>query len=105
MSKFQEDNIFVGMLVSVIFTVTVFYAFYTLNENIIGKVYINGDPFGGVSERFISTLAVFFNIIPFIIYIRVRKDDCLRGVGIVTVIFAIFMLVYYYVLHNNYLFN
>ena len=101
MSKLQEDNIFVGMLVSAFFTVTVFYAFYTLNNNLIGNVTINARAFGGVTERFIATLAVFFNIIPFIIYIRVRKDNCLRGVGIVTVLFAIFMLIYYYVLDNS----
>lgn len=105
MSKFQEDNIFVGMLVSVIVTVTIFYSFYTLNNSLIGNVQVNGRAFGGVTERFIATLAVFFNIIPFIIYIRVRKDNCLRGVGIVTVLFAIFMLVYYYVLHNSNLFS
>ncbi len=105
MSKLQEDNIFVGMLVSAFFTVTVFYAFYTLNNNLIGNITINGRAFSGVTERFIATLAVFFNIIPFIIYIRVRKDNCLRGVGIVTVLFAIFMLVYYYVLHNSNLFS
>ena len=105
MSKLQEDNIFVGMLVSAFFTVTVFYAFYTLNNNLIGNVTINSKAFGGVTERIIATHAVFFNIILFAIYILVRNDFCLRGVGIVTVLFAIFMLVYYYVLHNSNLFS
>ncbi len=100
MSKLQEDNVFVGMLVSVFFTVTMFYVFYQINAGLIGQVYIKGNAFTGVTERFISTLAVFFNIIPFVIYLRVRKDNCLRGVGIVTVLFAMFMLVYYYILGN-----
>lgn len=105
MSKLQEDNIFVGMLVSVFFTITMFYLLFTLNNNLVGKVYIQGNAFKGVTERFIATLAVFFNIIPFVIYMRVRKDNCLRGVGIVTVLLAVFMLIYYYMLHNYTLFN
>ncbi len=105
MSKLQEDNVFVGMLVSLFFTVTMFYVFYQINGSLAGEVYVNGKLFTGVSERFISTLAVFFNIIPFVIYIRTKKDNCLRGVGIVTVLAAIFMLIYYYILHNNYLIN
>ncbi len=103
MSKLQEDKVYIGMLVSVFFTVTIFYALYTLNNNLMDNFTINGKAFGGVTERFISTLAVFFNIIPFIIYMKVRKDNCLRGVGIVTVLFAIFMLIYYYILHHNHL--
>ena len=103
MSKLQEDNVFVGMLVSAFFTVTMFYIFYTLNQSMIGNVYIQGRPFGGVTERFISTLAVFFNIVPFIIYMVVRKDNCLRGVGIVTVLISLFLVVYYYILHNSHL--
>lgn len=104
MSKLQEDNVFVGMLVSVFFTVTVYYALFQLNSSLIGNVEINGKTFTGVQERFIATLAVFFNIIPFVIYLRVKKDNCLRGVGIVTILLAIFMLVYFYIQGNNYLF-
>jgi hypothetical protein len=103
MSKLQEDNVFVGMLVSLFFTVTMFYVFYQINESLDGAVYVQGKLFGGVQERFISTLAVFFNIIPFVIYMRTKKDNCMRGVGIVTVLLAMFMLVFYYVLHNDYL--
>lgn len=100
MRKLQEDNVFVGMLVSVFFTVTMFYVFYQINEGLIGQIHIKGNAFTGVTERFISTLAVFFNILPFVIYLRVRKDNCLRGVGIITVLFAMFMLIYYYILGN-----
>ncbi len=88
-------------MVSVFFTITIFYFFYTINNNLTGDLKINGKEFQGVSERFIATLAVFFNILPFIIYMRVRKDHSMRGVGIVTVILALFLLVYYYILDNN----
>ncbi len=104
MSKLQEDNVFVGMLVSAFFTVTMFYLLFNLNEYLVGKIFINGNPFRGVNERFVATLAVFFNIIPFLIYMRVRKDNCLRGVGIVTVLLSVFMLIYYYILHYYTLF-
>lgn len=105
MSKLQEDNVFVGMLVSAFFTVTMYYLLFTLNVSLVGKIFINGEPFTGVKERFIATLAVFFNILPFVIYMRVRKDDCMRGVGLVTVLLAVFMLVYFYILGNFTLFS
>jgi|GEM_PF-772052 len=104
MNKMQEDNVFVGMLVSIIFTATMFYVLYQIDHSFsTGGFYVNGKLFTGVQERFIATLAVFFNIIPFVIYIRTKRDNCLRGVGIVTILLAIFMLIYYYILHNNYL--
>jgi len=100
MSELQQDKLWVGMVVSVFITVMMFYVLYTINDNLAGTL-IGGKEFGGVRERFVATLAVFFNIIPFIIYMRVRKDNCLRGVGIVTVLLAIFMLIYYYILGNS----
>ncbi len=100
-SRLQEDNVWVGIMVSVFFTITIFYFFFTINNNLTGDLEINGKKFQGVSERFVATLAVFFNILPFIIYLRVRKDHSMRGVGIVTVILALFLLVYYYILGNH----
>jgi hypothetical protein len=104
MNELQEDKVWVGMAISVFITVTMFYALHTINHNLIGNN-IGGIEFAGVRERFIATLAVFFNIIPFVIYLRVRKDNCMRGVGIVTVLLALFMLVYYYILGNSTLLN
>lgn len=105
MNELQQDKVWVGMLVSVVITITTFYIFYTLNNNLVGTATSGGGEFGGVRERFVATLAVFFNIIPFIIYMRVKKDNCLRGVGILTVLLALFMLVYYYILGNVTLIN
>ncbi len=95
MSKLREDNVWVGICVSVFFTVFIFYALVTLNTYLIGKT-INGREFGGIRERFIATLAVFFNIVPFLIYLRAKKDHSMRGVGIITVILALFVMVFYY---------
>jgi hypothetical protein len=97
MSFFQKDSVWVGIVVAIFFRLTTFYCLYTINGMLIGTE-ISGLPFGGVKERFISTLAVFFNIIPFIIYIRTRKDNAMKGVGIVTVLLAMFVLVFYYIL-------
>jgi hypothetical protein len=105
MSKLQDDNVFVGMAVSVFFTVTVYYCLFQLNESLAGHLVIKGAIFSGVKERFIATLAVFFNIIPFVIYMRVKKDNCLRGVGIITVLCAMFMLVYFYITNHYTLFS
>ncbi|MBK6732045.1 MAG: hypothetical protein IPG60_14180 [Bacteroidetes bacterium] len=95
MSKLQEDNVWVGIGVSIFFSIFMFYVLVTLNQNLIGKPF-NGREFGGIRERFIATLAVFFNIIPFIIYLRAKKDHSMRGVGIVTVLLALFVVVFYY---------
>jgi hypothetical protein len=97
MHFFQKDHVLVGIIVSIFFTLTMFYCLYTLNGMLIGKE-IGGLPFGGVKERFVSTLAVFFNIIPFIIYIKTRKDNSMRGVGLVTIVLALFVLVFYYII-------
>lgn len=98
MNFFQRDSVWVGVVVSVFFTITMFYGLYTINQMMIGKVQMFGVDFGGVKERFISTLAVFFNIIPFMIYIRTRKDLSMKGVGMVTVVLAMFVLMFYYIL-------
>ncbi|HMX03235.1 MAG TPA: hypothetical protein PK511_01010 [Chitinophagales bacterium] len=105
MSKLQEDNVFVGMAVAVFFMVTTYYAFFQLNESLSGNITIKGAIFTGVTERFIATLAVFFNILPFVIYMRVRKDNCMRGVGIITVLSAMFILVYFYIQHHSTIFQ
>lgn len=94
---FQKDSVWVGIVISVFFTVTMFYCFYTINQMCLGAIFM-GKPFGGVTERFISTLAVFSNILPFIIYIKTRKDLAMKGVGIVTVLLALFVLMFYYIL-------
>ncbi len=95
MSKLQEDNVWVGIAVSIFITLTMYYFFYTLNDSLSGKM-IGGKEFSGVRERFVATLAVFFNIVPFVVYIRSRKDNSMRGVGLVTVILSLVVLVYYY---------
>jgi hypothetical protein len=97
MHFFQRDEVLTGVAVAVFFTLTIFYCLYTLNGMLTGSL-IGGQVFGGVSERFISTLAVFFNIIPFVVYIRTRKDNAMKGVGMVTVALAMFVLVFYYII-------
>ncbi|HAE14905.1 MAG: hypothetical protein H6548_02075 [Chitinophagales bacterium] len=97
MNFFQRDSVLVGIVVSVFFSITMFYCLHTINSMLIGRPF-GGASFQGVTERFVSTLAVFFNIIPFVIYLRTRKDLSMKGVGIVTVLLALFVLVFYYIL-------
>jgi len=104
MSSLQQDRVWVGMFVSAFLTVTMYYLLYTINQSLVGME-IGGKQFAGVRERFVATLAVFFNIIPFVLYIRVKKDNCMKGVGTVTVLLAIFMLIYYYILGHPTLFS
>ncbi|MFN0276446.1 MAG: hypothetical protein ACKVPJ_11905 [Chitinophagales bacterium] len=97
MNKLQEDSVFIGMFVSIFLTVTVFYALYVINQTV---------PMGRcesycMRERFIATMAAFSNFFPFFIYMRVRKDNCMRGVGIITVLLAVFVMMFYYILGNT----
>lgn len=88
------------MFVSVFITITVFYSLYMFNENVgLGRCESHC-----LRERFIATMAAFSNIIPFIIYMRTRKDDAMRGVGIITVLLAVFVMMFYYILgHTSFL--
>ena len=101
MNKLQEDNAWVGAGVSLFVTVTVFYILYTINNDLAGSITINGKTFTGVSERLISSTAVVANVIPFVIYIRAKKDNAMKGVGFIAVLLALFLMVYYYALHKT----
>ena len=96
MNFFQRDSVLVGVIVALFMTVTMYYGVHVINDMNIGKM-VGGKVFMGVTDRFKATLAVFANIFPFIIYIRTRKDMAMRGVGIVTVVLALVVLVYYYI--------
>lgn len=96
MHKLQEDNVFVGIIVSLFLTATMYYVFSTVNHNLTGDM-IGEKEFGGFTDKFIAILAVFFNIVPFVIYMRTRKDDSMKGVGIVTVILSVFVMFYYFI--------
>lgn len=94
MSKLQQDNVFTGMFVSVFITVTVFYALFVMNETVsMGRCESHC-----LRERFIASMATFSNIIPFIIYMRAKKDNSMRGVGIITVLLAVFVMMFYYIM-------
>lgn len=93
MSTLRSDNVFVGMLVAIFLTVTIFYSLHTMNPHIaMGRC-----PGECLRERFIATMSVFINIVPFIIYMRAKKDNAMRGVGIITVLMAVFVMMFYYI--------
>jgi hypothetical protein len=52
-------------------------------------------------ERFIASMAAFSNILPFIIYMRAQKDLAMKGVGMVTVVLAVFVMLFYYIMGNT----
>jgi hypothetical protein len=94
MNRLQQDSVFTGMFVSVFLTVTVFYTLYQINSTV---------PMGRcesycLRERFIASMAAFSNFFPFVIYMRAKKDNALRGVGIITVLLAVFVMLFYYIL-------
>lgn len=105
MSRLQEDRLWVGVATGIVITLASFYICYTLNSDLVGRIYFHHRPFQGVTEKFIAILAVVFNMIPFIVYIIAKKDNAMRGVGILTMILALFVMTWYFILNHDSLFR
>ena len=77
MNFFQRDSVLVGIVVSLFFSLTMFYCLHTINSMLIGR------PFGGASFRVLPNVSFlhlrFLYIIPFVIYLRTRKDLSMKG--------------------------
>ena len=95
----QKDSTLLGVVVGIFFFITFYFGLSYLNESLTGET-IFGAKFYGVRQQFIGVLAVFSNILPFIVYNKARKDYSMRGVGIVTVILAFGVIIYFNILGN-----
>ncbi|MBC8047427.1 MAG: hypothetical protein H7Y00_11570 [Fimbriimonadaceae bacterium] len=101
MNILREDNVFVGILISVFITSTVFYTLYILNQSLsIGTCESNC-----LRERFIASMAAFSNFFPFVIYMRSKKDNAMKGVGMITVLLAVFVMLFYYITGHTSILN
>lgn len=92
----QRDHVLVGMGVSLFFAFTFWFGLNYLNDSMTGGE-LFGNTFGGFREQFMATMAVFSTIVPFMVYLRSRKDDSMRGVGIVTIILALIVVFRYFI--------
>lgn len=93
MINLQRDNVYLGLLAAVLFPVAVWLGLHYMNDH---TTVLFGRSFFGFSERFIAILAVCANFLPFFVYMRARKDDSMRGVGIVTMLLAIALVWRYF---------
>ena len=90
---FRQNNIFMGVISAILISCLTYFVFTLLNENLIGQK-VGEYMFLGVRERFLIILGVFSNIIPFSIYNRRRMTRAMRGVGYVTIIEVVVLVIY-----------
>lgn len=91
----QRDSLWVGIMAALIFPAAFWFGLQALSERSLG-LSLFGIQFSGFSESFIATMAVCSNFLPFFVYMRSRKDNAMRGVGLVTMLLAIAVAVRYF---------
>jgi hypothetical protein len=93
----RRDNVFVGLGVGLFFFFTFLFVLNQMNNALVGReVEIFGIQFYGFTERLITILSVISNLLPFIVYMKAKKDDSMRGVGIVTILLSIGVAWHYF---------
>ncbi len=91
----QRDSLWVGFLAALVFPAATWFGLHYLSDTGVGKT-IMGIVFSGFSESFIATMAVCSNFFPFFVYMRSRKDNAMRGVGLLTMVQAVLVAVLYF---------
>ncbi|MBI1192351.1 MAG: hypothetical protein GC205_04160 [Bacteroidetes bacterium] len=91
----QRDSLWVGFLAALIFPAAAWFGLNYMSDTMVGKT-ILGIDFSGFSESFIVTMAVCANFFPFFVYMHTRKDDAMRGVGLITMVLAVLVAVLYF---------
>ena len=91
----QRDSIVVGMLAALIFPAATWFGLHYLSTHTVGQTFL-GIVFSGFSESFIATMSVCSNFFPFFLYMQVRKDNAMKGVGLITMVLAVLVAVLYF---------
>lgn len=91
----QRDSVWVGMASALVFPAATWLALQYLSDQFVGERVL-GIVFAGFSESFIATIAVCSNFFPFFVYMQVRKDHAMRGVGLTTMVLALIVAVMYF---------
>jgi len=91
----QRDSVWVGFLAALIFPAATWFGLNFMSVTMVGKT-ILGINFSGFSESFIATMSVCANFLPFFVYMQTRKDDAMRGVGLITMVLALVVAVLYF---------
>ncbi len=84
-----------GMIAAVICSILFFFLITWFNDNFKGEDFFN-KRFGGVRQQFIYILSIVSNLIPFQIFNRKHMNLALRGVGVVTILEAMGIVIYLY---------
>jgi hypothetical protein len=91
----QRDSLWVGLIAALLFPAATWLGLEWLSERSLGSS-VFGIVFSGFSESFIATMSVCSNFLPFFVYMKARKDNAMRGVGLVTMVLALAVAVRYF---------
>jgi hypothetical protein len=92
----KYNSVWVGVITGIIVPFVGYALLLMINES-IGAVgwQVNGNTFGGFSDKLIGLFAICLNLIPFGIFQKNRMDDAMRGVFMPTMGY-IMMWMYFY---------
>ena len=90
-----RDSVWVGLLVALLLPAATWLGLTELADSASGRT-VFGAPFSGFSDSFIATMSVCANFFPFFVYMRTRKDDAMRGVGLATMLLALVVAVLFF---------
>ncbi len=90
-----RDNVWLGLGLGLMFPAATWLALEALSDRSLG-IEVFGYPFAGFSDSFVATMAVCTNFIPFVVFMRARRDHAMRGVGLVTMVLALIVVAVYF---------
>jgi hypothetical protein len=92
---YKYDKIMYGMIAALICSIVFFFLITWFNDAFKGEYFFD-KRFGGVREQFIYILSIVSNLIPFQVFSRKRMNFALRGVGVITILEAMGLVIYFY---------
>ncbi len=89
----KQDKVWVGLLTGVVFPLIFFVIFHELNSVLTGRNMLSGD---GVSLKFICIVTVITNVIPAGQYLKSKRDNALKGIVTVTMLYGFGIVIYFH---------
>jgi hypothetical protein len=87
----RQDTFATGFFTGIAFPTIMYFMVLQINDLIFKPTF--GHPF---TLSFELVVSVFFNILPFAIYNKARKDKAMKGIMTITFVFAFMLVLMFY---------